>query len=74
MTSRLPHTHDGERFVAKLEQAIAEGNAAFVEANMVRLELLIAKLQARAHALAQMQYRARLVKGRHEPPAGKRMG
>lgn len=72
MTTRLP-PHDGEPFIAKLEQAIEDGNARFVGANMPRLERLIGKLQDRAHEIAQMQYRARVVRERHEPPAAKRM-
>ena len=72
MTTRLPW-HDGERFIAKLEQAIEEGNADFVEANMLRLERLIGLLQDRCHELAQLQYRARVVRDQHEPPAQKRV-
>ena len=71
MTTRLPW-HNGERFIAKLEQAIDEGNADFIEANMPRLERLIGLLQDRSHELAQLQYRARVVRDRHEPAAEKR--
>ena len=73
MPTKLP-MHDGEPFIAKLEQAIEDGGAAFVEANMPRLKQLIKKLQDRAYEIAQIQYRARVVRERHEPPAGKRMG
>jgi hypothetical protein len=38
-----------------------------------RLESLIARYQNRIHQLAQLQYRARLVRDRHEPPADKRI-
>ena len=60
-------------FIAKLEQAIDEGNADFIEANMPRQEEIIGLLQDRSHELAQMQYRARVVRDRHEPPAEKRV-
>jgi len=72
MTTRLPW-HDSERLIAKLEQAIDEGNADFVEANMPRLERLIGLLQDHCHELAKLQYRAPVVRDRHEPPAEKRV-
>ena len=40
---------------------------------MPALENLIARLQARAHEIAEMQHRARIVRDRHEPPAEKRL-
>jgi len=73
MRTRLPW-HDGEPFIAKLEQAIDEGNCHFIEANMPRLERLIGLLQDRCGELTQLQYRARVVRDRHEPPASKRLG
>jgi len=72
MTTRLPW-HDGERFIAKLEETIEEDNADFIEANMPRLEQLIGLLQDRCYELAQMQYRGHAVRDRHEPPAKKRV-
>ena len=42
---------DGELFLAKLEQAEAEGHADFVEANMPRLERMIAVYQESAKGL-----------------------
>lgn len=71
MATKLPW-HDSERFIAKLEQAIDEGNADFIEANIPRLEEIIGLLQDRTYELTQLQYRARAVRDRHEPPAGKR--
>ena len=47
--------------------------AEFIEANMPRLECLIGLLQDRAYELAQLQYRARVVRDRHEPAAEKRV-
>ena len=73
MTTRLPPPQDGEPFVAKLEQAIEEGDADFIEANLPALERLIARLQTRAHEIAEMQHRARVIRDRHEPPAEKRI-
>ena len=61
---------DGEPFIAKLEQAQDEGNLDFVTANLPRLEDLIARLQDRQAELAELQYRARCVRDKHEPPAG----
>lgn len=68
---KLPY-RDGEPFIAKLEQGVEAGDADFIEANMPQLEKLIALYQDRIHELAQLQYRARLVRERHEPPASKR--
>ena len=67
-----PPYKDGEPFIAKLEEAVIEGDADFIEANMPRLETLIARLQDRAAELALLQYRARSVREQHEPPADKR--
>jgi hypothetical protein len=64
---------DGEPFIARLEQAVEAGDADFIEANMPRLERLIGLLQERAHQLAQLQCRARLIRDAHEPPAAKRV-
>ena len=63
---------DGAPFIARMEQAIDAGDADFVEANMPRLESLIARYQDRIHKLAQLQYRARKAKEMHEPPADRR--
>jgi hypothetical protein len=63
---------DGEPFVSALEQAQAEGRLGFVEANMPRLEWLIARYQDRAYELAQLQYRAQMVRRRYEPRAERR--
>ena len=65
--------YDGEPFIAKLEAAAAEGDADFIEVNTPRLEKLIALLQERAHELARLQYRARLIRDSHEPRAAKRV-
>ena len=71
MPTKLP-PNDGAAFIAKLEHAAEKGNTEFVEANLPALENLIARLQDRAHEVADMQYRARLIRDRHEPPAKKR--
>ena len=70
--TRLPYLDDGEAFIANLERAIEAGDAEHVEQNMPRLECLIGLLQQRTHELARLQYRARLVRDRHEPPAERR--
>jgi len=41
--------------------------------NMPRLERLIGLLQDHCHELAKLQYRAPVVRDRHEPPAEKRV-
>lgn len=64
---------DGEPFIAYLEKAQAEGDADHIERNMNRIEALIVKYQERIHELAQLQYRARAIRDRHEPPAHKRL-
>lgn len=71
MPDNLP-MYDGERYIAKLEEAVERGDADLIERNMPRLEELIAKYQDRIYRLAQLQYRARLIRERHEPSAEKR--
>ena len=61
---------NGRLFIRKLEEAQNEGNLDFVTSNLPRLEDLIARLQDRQAELAQLQYRARCVRDKHEPPAG----
>jgi len=70
MATKLPHL-DGEPFIAKLEQGIAEGDPDYIEANLPALERLIGQYQDRIHELAQ---RARIVREQHEPSAEKRIG
>jgi len=72
MTTQLP-PNDGNAWICKLEQAQEEGWADFIEENMPRIERLIARLQERAHEIAQAQYRLRVIRDRHEPPASKRV-
>ena len=60
---------DGQPFIAKLEQAVEQGDADFIERNMPRLEKLIARLQDRAYELAPLQARAREAREQHEPSA-----
>ena len=58
---------DHERFiVVAMERAGDEGNAVFVAANTERLETLIRQLQDRAYELADLQYRARIIRDQHE--------
>jgi hypothetical protein len=40
-----------------------------VATHMPRLEWLIARYMDRTHALAQLQYRARMIREHHEPSA-----
>ena len=58
---------DGESFIAAMEKAQDGGNLDFVQANMQRLEKLLAMYQDRAYELAQLQYRAQMVRRTHEP-------
>jgi len=57
-------------FIAKLEAASGRGEADFVAANMGRLEAVIAELMDWEYRLADLQYRARSVRERHEPSKG----
>ena len=68
MSIRLPYK-DGEPFIEKLEEAVEAGDADFIEANMKRLEGLIAQYQDRIYELARLQQRAREIREQHEPPA-----
>jgi len=63
---------DGEPFVTRLEQAQADGDTDFVAAHMPRLERLIVRYVDRTHALAQLQYRALMIRAHHEPSAEQR--
>ena len=72
MPTKLP-MNDGEPLIARLEQSQEDGDADHVEGNMERLERLIAQYQDRVHELTDLQYRARLVRDRHEPPAQRRI-
>ena len=63
---------DGAPFIAMLELAAA-GDADIIEANMPRLERLIAQYQERIHELAELQHAARVIRDSHEPPADKRL-
>jgi hypothetical protein len=60
---------DGEPLITRLEQAQAEGDTDFVAAHMPQLERLIARYMDRTHELAQLQYRARMIREHHEPSA-----
>lgn len=71
--ARVP-MHDGERFIAKLEQPSEVGDADFVAANMHRLEKLIAQLQDRGYEIAKLQGRARAVRDRHDGVAKRQSG
>lgn len=68
MDSCLPML-DGEPFIRKMEEAQVAGDLDFVGPNMPRLDALIAKLDARQYELAQLNYRARMVRMKHEPGA-----
>jgi hypothetical protein len=63
---------DGELFLAKLEEAQAEGDTDFVAAHMPRLERLIAPYMDRTYELSKLQYRARMIREHHEPSVGMR--
>ena len=69
--TKLPF-QDGEPFIETCEKAVEAGDADFLEANMDRLEELIARFQDRVYELTKLQQRARDVRDRHEPSAEKR--
>ena len=58
-----------EPFIAKLEQASAEGRADFIAGNMPRLEQLIAECMDWQVEIAEFEYRCRKVRDGHEPPS-----
>jgi len=64
---------DGDAWIRRLEEAQADCRPDFIEENIPRIERLIARLQERAYEIAQAQYRLRLIRDRHEPPARKRL-
>ena len=72
MPTSLP-PDDGAPFIAMLELASAAGDADIIEANMDRLEALIAQYQERIHEPAKLQHAARVIRDSHEPPADKRL-
>ena len=72
MPTRLP-PDDGAPFIAMLELAAAAGDADIIEANMPRLERLIALYQEQIHELVKLEHAARAIRDRHEPPAGERL-
>ena len=51
---------------------IGDGMADYIEANMPRLEALIAKYQDRQAEIAALHHRAMLIRDRHEPSAEQR--
>jgi hypothetical protein len=72
-TKRTQFGHrDGEPFIAALEQAQGAGHLDHVEANLPRLECLIARLQNRQIELAELQYRACQIRDMYEPRATRR--
>ena len=48
---------DGEQFIKKLEEQAAQGNDAYVAANIPRLKNLLRALQADRDRLSQLQLR-----------------
>lgn len=67
-------SHDGEPFIARLEQSQEDGDADHVEGNVDRFERLIAQYQNRIPELTDLQYRARLTRDKYEPSAAKQIG
>ena len=72
MATRLP-INDGEKFIAGLEAALAEGDVDHIERHLPRLERLILQYQNCIYELAQLQYRAMMVRERHEPAGGRKV-
>ena len=56
-------------FVAKLEEAQAEGRPDLIAANMPRLARLIPECMEWQVKIAELEQRARIVRDRHEPRA-----
>jgi hypothetical protein len=69
--AKLPF-QDGEPLIETCEKASEAGDADFIEANMDRLEDLIARFQDRVYQITKLQQRAREVRDQHEPSAKKR--
>lgn len=63
---------DGEPFITRCEEALAEGDTVFLDGVMPRLENLIARLQERAYELAELQHRAGTVRERHDMTLSRR--
>ena len=63
---------DGEPFIAQMEQAVQDGDADLVAANMLRLRQLIDDYAMRMYEIAQLSFRARTIVQQHEPPAAER--
>ena len=59
--------------LADYQEAVAAGNADFIDANLARLEGLISLYQDRILDLAKLQYRARVIRDQHERSAADRL-
>lgn len=57
-------TANVEPFLKALEQGQEENDVAYLSAHLPKLEKVIAELQEKPHTLADLQYRARLIRDR----------
>jgi len=64
---------DGVAFLKTLEQAVSEGNADMIAANLPKLKEYISMYQERIYQLALAQQRARDILNQHEPSAADRL-
>ena len=63
MARKTCHKHD--TYIARLEQAQAEGDFEHVEMNLSRLRVVLAELRGESFELAALQERARMILARH---------
>jgi hypothetical protein len=64
---------DGTAFLKTLEQAVEEGDADLIAANLPKLKRYISMYQDRIYQLAKVQQRARDILNQHEPSAEERL-
>ena len=63
---------DGVPFLETCEQAIVDGNAGFISANLAKVRRFVVMYQNRIYQLSPIQFRARGIIEQHEPSAEKR--
>jgi hypothetical protein len=66
-------TGDGMAFIETLEQAITDGDADLISANLPKLKRFISMYQDRIFQLSQIQFRACTIIEQHEPSAADRL-
>ena len=64
---------DGTAFIETLEQAVEDGNADLISANLPKLKDYVTMYQNRIFQLAKIQFRACTILEQHEPTFEERM-